>query len=332
MTAARVQSEPLSAWMTSMLAAAGLPGGDAALVAGALLDTSLHGVDTHGIALLPSYLSQLAKGATNPVPSVSIERHGAVLRVEADRGLGQVVVTRALDDALDLAGELGSVSAVISNVGHLGALGFFARRAAARGKIALVLQNGPPLMGLPGSTARAIGNNPIAFGAPVQDGAPLVFDFATSEVAYGKLLDAAERDEPIPGGWALDKSGAPTTDAKRSLDGILLPSGAAKGIGLAMMVEVLAGSLSGTRPSFGAGIFGAFLLVIDPASSGTVFGTHMTGWLQTYLGSGPDARYPGQTAAARYEERSRDGVPVSDALHEQFAALGNKAGIPFPHG
>lgn len=321
-------SEALLDWIARVLVARDVPDEDAALAAEALIDTSLHGVDTHGIGLLPSYVGFLEKGVAKARPAIAVEPRGAFLKVDADRGLGQVVVSRVLDRAIGMARDLGSVTAAIGQVGHLGALGYFARRAAGRGMVSLILQNGPPLMGLPGSTARAIGNNPVAFGVPVPGRAPVIFDVATSEAAYAKLLSAAAGGEPIPEGWALDRQGRPTRDAKEGTSGILLPSGGTKGIGLAMLVEALAGSLSGTRPAPGAGIFGAFLMVVDPEAGNAGFGGDVAAWLDLYAASGPDARYPGQRAQAVFEQRSRDGVPIPEDLHARFAELAQRTGVP----
>lgn len=324
-----IAPQELRLWVTRVLVARDLPEADAALVAEALVDTSLRGVDTHGIALLPTYVELLEKGVTKARPQVNIVNRGAFLKVDADRGLGQVVVTRVLDRVVDMARTQGSATAAIGQVGHLGALGYFARRAADAGMIALVLQNGPALMGLPGSTARAIGNNPIAFGAPAPGRPPVVFDVATSEAAYGKLITASTKNEPIPDGWAMDSAGQPTTDPRAAMSGILLPSGGAKGIGLAMLVEALAGSLSGTRPVAGGNIFGAFLMVVDPALGDAGFGVDMSQWLDLYAASGPDARYPGQRAEAVLEQRSRDGIEIASALHDKFRLIGANTGIPF---
>lgn len=319
----------LKRWMTLVLVARDLPEDDAASVAGALLDTSLHGVDTHGVNLLPVYVDLLEKGVTKARPAISIQTHGAFLKVDADRGLGQVVVTRVLDQAIELARTQGSVTAAIGQVGHLGALGYFARRATDAGMVALVLQNGPPLMSLPGASARAIGNNPIAFGVPVDGEPPVIFDVATSEAAYGRLMTAAAKGEPIPDGWAMDSSGRPTTDPKVAMGGILLPSGGAKGIGLAMLVEALAGSLSGTRPTPGGNIFGAFLMVVDPAAGNAGFGIDVTNWLDQHAASGPDARYPGQRANAIFTQRSLDGIELDALLHDKFVGIGDRTGVPF---
>lgn len=328
----RLGAADLKHWVASVFNQAGLPDSDAAIVAGALVDTDMHGIYTHGVAQVPFYLGMLERGVTNPRPNIAIEGEGALLRVQSDRALGQVATIRALDAAIVRAKQQGLAAAAISQSGHLGALGYFTRIAAQRGVIAVLMQNGPPLMSLPGAERRAIGNNPISFAAPVSGRAPIVFDVSTSEAAFGKLFAPAARGEPIPEGWAVDKNGAPTTDAREALAGMLLPSGGFKGIGMAMMVELLAGSLTATRPVWGGGLFGGFLIVIDPAAAlaQTMFDSDLATWLDHYEGSAPDARYPGQLAAEKFADAARNGVPLDPALHQKLAEIGEKSGTALP--
>jgi LDH2 family malate/lactate/ureidoglycolate dehydrogenase len=322
----------LQTWIAAVFTSCNTPAADAAIVAEALLDSSLHGVDTHGIGLLPAYLDRLARGITNARPDIAIATHGALLKVDADRGLGQVVIVRVLDRAMQLARSQGSVTAVVDSVGHLGALGYFTRKASAAGMLALLMQNGPPVMGLPGSKQRAIGNNPMSFAVPVAGRAPIVFDAATSEAAYGKVIQAGLRGEAIPANWAMDGDGRETRDPHAAANGILLPFGGFKGIGLAMMIEAFAGSLTGKRPVWDSHISGAFLLVVNPdaAIERARFETDVADWLDRYVAASPDGRYPGEQAAAVYERRSREGIPVGTALRKAFRDIGRAAGSPFP--
>lgn len=315
-----------------MLAARGLSSADAQITADGILDGDLRGVPTHGMAQLPTYLSLLDQGVTNSIPTIRIEGKGGLLRVEADRGLGQVVVVRTLEALKTHVRDQGMAGAAIANAGHLGGLGYFARLAAEAGLVSLIMQNGPPLMGLPGSKARAIGNNPLAFGAPVPGGPPLVFDIATSQAAYGKIMQAHKAGvENLPPDWALDSEGRPTTDPATALSGILMPAGGAKGIGLAMMVEVLAGSLSGTHAA-GGNIFGGFVMLVDPLAVETMkaYEAHMENWIATYRRSGPDRRYPGERSAALRARQMQSGVVLASSLADTLHTLGKDAGIPLP--
>jgi LDH2 family malate/lactate/ureidoglycolate dehydrogenase len=202
------------------------------------------------------------------------------------------------------------------------------------------MQNGPPIMGLPGATKPAIGNNPLAFAMPVADGPSLVFDMAASEAAFGRIIDAARNNQPIPSGWAIDETGAETTDAAAAMRGMLLPTGAFKGVGIAMLVECLAGSLSGVYleklepgrtlpPSFGA-----FLLVINPALliGADAFAAHRDTWLDRYKSSSKSIRYPGERAAQVEAQRSRDGIPLPATVVQQLTQLGESVGAPWVLG
>lgn len=327
-------SDGLRHWTAALLRAHALSDAHAGMVAAALVDADLRGVGTHGIAQLPTYVALLRRGVTRAEPDIRIATRGSMLAVDADRGLGQVAATIATDAAVALARDTGMAAAAIHESGHLGALGWFARRAAQAGMLALVMQNGPPLMALPGAKRRAIGNNPLAFAAPVPGRPPIVFDMSASQAAYGKVLAAAASGETLPEGWALDAEGQPTRDATAAAAGMLVPAAGAKGIGLAMMVECLAGSLSGTRPVWGGGLFGGFVLVIRPSAAidPQAFAADIEDWLAHYAGSGPDNRYPGERAQALFEERSRTGVPLGDALVAKLSETGTQAGVPFIAG
>jgi LDH2 family malate/lactate/ureidoglycolate dehydrogenase len=196
-------------------------------------------------------------------------------------------------------------------------------------------------MALPGSRQAAIGNNPLSFVAPGGEGkVPLVVDLATSAVAQGKIIEAARSGKPIPEGWAIDPDGQPTTNAAAALRGFLMPASAHKGIGLAFMVEVLAGALTGTRPvksmtSSGPALppaFGAFVMVVNPAAFGSreAFDAYLAQSVAIYRKSGPDARYPGESSAALERERMQNGIVLSDALVRDLQSLGEQCGIPFP--
>ena len=329
-----IPAERLEAWAGQLLRAHGLSPDHAAAMASILVDADLHGVGTHGLAQLPDYASRLAGGALSARPRLRIEDTGPMIRIEADHAPGQLAGAIAADLASRAARGSGLAGVAISSAGHYGALGSYTRRIAQGGQVALMMQNGPPLMALPGSRQRAIGNNPISIAAPLSGRPPFVLDMSASVAAYGKIMAAEAGGEPLPMGWALDGDGAPTTDPGAALAGMLCPAGGAKGIGLAMIVECLAGSLTGTRPVWGEGIFGAFLLVIDPARGigQEAFLSHMAGWVAHYEGSGPDNRYPGARSAAIAERYRQVGIPIEAGLFERLDALGRSHALPLPKG
>jgi LDH2 family malate/lactate/ureidoglycolate dehydrogenase len=195
-----------------------------------------------------------------------------------------------------------------------------------------------------GFGAPAVGHNPIAFGCPLDGGAPLVFDIACSVAARGHILLAAREENPIPAGWALDAAGRPTVDAAQALRGSLLPMGGHKGIGIAMMVECLAGALAATAaslesgnnalPTAGAvGRQGGFLWMVKPGAyvPDALFRAYMTQWTNHYVEAGSgNARLPGQRAARSEQEGRSHGVPLSEAIVRELADVGERQSVPFP--
>jgi len=336
----RYDTKALTDWLARAFAGCGVEPADAALAAHVLVRTNARGVETHGVSRTLVYVQKLQSGELAPRPQVRFEERAGVLHCHAGSGLGQVVATRTVAQAVERAASAGFVPVIVHEVGHLAALGMFALQAAEAGMIALVAQSTPPIMALPGASRAAIGNNPLAFASPVPGGPPLVFDIAASGVARGNVLAAAREKKPIPLGWAIDAEGKPTTDAQAALGGAMLPMAGHKGIGLAMMVQCLAGSLSGALPATLTGAapgsaparVGAFLLVANPelVAGRAAYEAHLAGWIEAYRqASGPEGRYPGERAARLEAERNRDGIPLPEAVVAELHTVGEKTGVPF---
>lgn len=334
------QRQSLERWSEQVLGACGVDSADAAIAAQTLIRANLRGIDTHGISRLPAYVAMLRSSEMNARPSIQVEDRAGTFVMEADRALGQLAGMRAMAIAIEAAKTRAIVSMSIRKTGHLGALGVLAVQAAEHGMISVLMQNGPPIMGLPGSTAPAIGNNPLAFAMPTTEGPPLVFDMAASETAFGRIIDAARNGAAIPAGWAIDEYGAETTDPTAAMRGMLLPTGAFKGVGIAMLVECLAGSLSGvylekmepgrTLPP----MFGGFLMVINPSLliGEDAFAVHRDKWLNRFKSSREDMRYPGERAARVEAERSQNGIPLPATVVQQLSQLGESVGAPWMFG
>lgn len=333
----RYPYEKLSKWAQTIFVRAGLDEASAQLAAPQLLLADMMGVGTHGLARLPAYWKQLLKGGLNASPKIVEDWHGNLLVVEADLGLGQVVGPRVIRNALDaLCPAMSLVPFVIRNAGHLGALGTLLVDAAEAGKIAFISQVTQPVMAPEGSSRPVIGNNPIAFAAPRPNGPPFLFDFAASRVARGKVHMAALRGEKLPLGWAIDDRGRPTEDPAAALAGAILPAADHKGLALAMMVEVLAGALTGARPTLSAngapGGVGAFGFVIDPeAVNGARYADIMREWTDNYIdGVGGHGRIPGERSARMRREAAETGLCLPDPLVGILVPLGREAGVDFP--
>ncbi|HTO46212.1 MAG TPA: Ldh family oxidoreductase [Burkholderiales bacterium] len=334
----------LQRWSTAVLVAGGMQHAHGAAAASLIVRSDIRGRATHGVARLGSYVEMMNQGLLNPRPRMSHdERHGAIV-FEADGALGHVAAPEIIALGIAALRTQGNVLVVVREIGHLGSLGIHALAAAEAGAFCLVGQQAPPVMAMPGFTRAALGNNPIAFACPMPNGDPLVFDMACSEAARGHILLAARERRAIPEGWAVDEAGEPTTDPQRALRGALLPAGGHKGMGIAMMVEVLAAALGANAASMarprprareggGSSRVGAFFWFVDPGVFGNpaLFDAYMEQWTGFYLASGREAgRLPGQRAAALERAARETGIQLSGATVRELRVLGENLGVPFP--
>ena len=260
----------LREFMVAVFAKVGVPAAAGQHVADNLLKADLWGIDSHGVSRFPVYLKRIEDGAVNTRPNITItKRLPAVLSVDGDNGLGAVVATQALDAAMATADVFGMATAGVRNSNHFGAAGYYCEIAARRNFAAIVMTDAPPATPAWGSKEAYFGTYPIAIGLPRQGLAPVVVDMATCIVARGKIIAAAKKDESIPEGWALDKDGTPTTDAKQALAGTLLPMAGPKGYALALAVEHLAGVMTGA--AFGRDVAWQYGSKQDAANVGHIF-------------------------------------------------------------
>lgn len=324
-----------------MLEQLGISAVQARLAAGLIVRTDMRGRATHGVARLPAYAQMVGEGLINPRPATRHADSDGGIVFDADGALGHTVAPEIIALGLEALRSRSSALLVVRGIGHLGSLGIHALAAAEAGAICMAGQQAPPVLGMPGFARAAIGNNPFAFACPMPAGDPLVFDMACSEAARGHILLAAGEGRPIPATWALDEDGAPTTDARRALRGALLPAGGHKGIGLAMMVEVLAASLGATaatqprpraREGGGSSRVGAFFWFIAPGnfSARDLFERYLAERTGFYLDSGPQsARLPGQRAAELERAARADGIALGEGTLRELRGLGERLNVPF---
>ena len=238
-------AESLKSFAIALLEAAGAPPDNAAIVAEALVDADSEGLPSHGLMHLPMYLARIAGGSVDPraMGEIVVDQ-GARLTIDAGNGLGQVTAETACEIVIARADTHGLALVAVRNAFHFGAAGRLARKIALSGQIGIVMANTRPMLPAPGGTEAVVGNNPLAIAVPTA-GEPVVLDFAMSAGAMGKVRLAAGKGEPIPEGWAQTAQGLPTRDALEALKGTLLPAAGAKGFGLALMIDLIAGGLSG---------------------------------------------------------------------------------------
>jgi ureidoglycolate dehydrogenase (NAD+) len=242
-----VPLDRLELFIATSLERAGLDALDAATGAQVLATTDAWGVFTHGSKALRGYLRRLLAGGLRPGgrPIVSAEGPSWAL-VDGDSSLGMVTSVFAIDTAVAKARQTGAAYVGVHHSCHFGAAGYYAARAAQQGMIALSMANDIPSVAAPGSSGAVVGSNPFAYAAPAGRHRPLLLDMSVATVAGGKVYAARERGEPIPGGWLIGEDGRPTDDpASYPEHATLTPAAGHKGYGLGLMIEVLAGALTG---------------------------------------------------------------------------------------
>jgi LDH2 family malate/lactate/ureidoglycolate dehydrogenase len=339
----RVRPDLLVRTVREVFAAVGFAGDDADAIAAALVDADLRGVSSHGVLLVPMYLERLRSGGVTLARELAVVHDaGAVVVADAGHGMGQLSSALAVDLAVERAAAHGAGVVAVRRAHHFGAASRWALRAVEAGCVGIAMSNTTPLMPAPGGATRVVGNNPLAIAVPTE-GVPLVLDMALSAVALGRIRLAAATGRPIPEGWATDADGAPTTDAAAAVLGMLLPAAAHKGFGLALMIDVLTGVLSGggwgdrVRPLYREpGRFNDcahLFVVIDPARLGGLAGFRArASALAAQVAASPTApgvdrvHLPGEIEWARAEAQ-RDGVLLARETAEALVTAARSVGV-----
>ena len=246
----RFEASALRGYCVSVLTASGVERSCAEAVADALIDAELTGVSTHGVSRLAVYMQRMDAGVMSRENNIRIVREStSTLVVDAGNSLGAAAAKFAMERCIAKAKETGCCFASVHSSNHFGTAAYYTRLAAAQDMIGFACTNLKGKIAPFGSAEPYMGTNPISVAAPSDD-LPVVLDMAPSVVALGKLILAQKLGKSIPEGWALDKDGRPTTDPAAGRAGSLVPIGGAKGSGLAIMVDVLCGILSGRSWQF----------------------------------------------------------------------------------
>ncbi|QDO44259.1 Ldh family oxidoreductase [Streptomyces sp. RLB3-17] len=224
---------------------AGVAAADSAAVADALVQTSLRGISTHGLRLLPQYLSDIEHGIANPRPVCTVVREtGPTAVLDADSALGIVAGLRGTEEAVRRASRFGVSVVVVRNSNHFGAASVYSREMAKAGMIGWVMTSCSPRVAPFNGSKAHLGTNPISVAAGAGDH-EFVLDMATSQVCLGEIRERGRQGEPLEEGWAKDAAGRPTVDAAQV--STLMPLGAGhKGQGLGMVVSLMTAVLAGS--------------------------------------------------------------------------------------
>jgi ureidoglycolate dehydrogenase (NAD+) len=306
----------------------------AASVARNMVWSELAGRSAYGLARVPVLVKRLAHGVLNGSERiVSEERSASIVRIDGCGGFGTYVAERAMDEAILRARTTGLGVAAVCNSNSFGAGAYYLAMAADAGMVSLVLGNSFPKVAPHGGLRPVFGTNPMAFGAPRRDGRHLLVDMATSAMAGSAATSAASEGKPLPAGVAIDSAGAPLTDATGLATGALLPFGGAKGFGLQLMVEILAGVLTGAGVTAGvASIFqdftrngdnGHFMLALDIGRflPRALFDERLEALLGEVKAAGSGVRLPGETRWDEFAHNSRAGIVVDPALWRAIGEL-----------
>jgi len=343
MSAITLQAAQLTNLVRRMFVAAGVPDSEAELVAQSLVDSNLCGHDSHGVVRVMEYLDALALDELRAnVPLQVLSQTPATFVCDGHLGFGQVQMQRLIDLLDQPARELGIACGTIRRCGHIGRLGEWAERLAARGLVGLLSVNDNGVLTCvapPGGVRPVISTNPIAIGAPLEHDS-IVLDISTSMVANGKLHVARLAGQTVPDGWLIDANGEPTNDPHARLTnppGTILPMGGYKGFGLGLLFDMLVGGLSGGRcPPAAEGEIecnNVILIVIDPARfAGRPHFTQQAQGLANFARSAcpqqetEAARLPHDRSKATRESRQRHGLPLDAGtwteLLQRAASLG----------
>lgn len=328
LTLAEIEALSLKALM-----AAGTSEANARPLAAATAATEADGVASHGLAYIPIYCEHVLCGKVDgqAVPVVSQPRPG-VVKVDAATGFAHAAIEAGFAQLIPAARSQGIAALAIHNSYNCGVLGYHTFRLAQEGLLAIGFTNAPASIAPSGGAKPVVGTNPFSIAAPGADGQPaILIDQSASTIAKSEVMKHAREGKPIPEGWALDAEGNPTTDPEIGLKGSMAPSGGYKGVGIALMTEMMAAAMTGATLGIHASPFsgtaggppktGQMFLAIDPAAtSGGDFAVRLAD-LANAIHAQDGAHLPGDGRCEKRMAAHRDGVAVNVATLQRIEAL-----------
>ncbi|WP_108660970.1 Ldh family oxidoreductase [Acuticoccus kandeliae] len=349
MSSASYDADTLEAYAAAVFAHAGLPEADAATIARGLIKANLRGLDSHGVSRMPMYIERLRRGLVNPRPEIRVEEvAGAVASVDGDNAFGFLAAHRAMDEAMRLAESAGIGLAGVRNSTHFGMSALYVMQALERGFVSMVFTNSSPAFPVHGGRTAFLGAAPIAAGIPGgKSGVPFLMDMSMTILARGKIRLAAMRGDPIPEGLALDAEGRPTTDAQKAFEGVILPFGGMKGSILSMLMDLMAGALTGAN--YGGDVKGLYYDHTGPQNVGHLMfairpdlfipRAELEARMDTFVervralprAAGVDEiLMPGEPEVRTEAKRRAGGIPITDNIVRDLTILGESEGVAFP--
>ena len=335
-----ISKRALASWIQIVLERIGVPNNNALEVAESLVQTSLWGIDSHGIARLPHYLNRLERGSIEASPKMIFTSTGASTgEVDGGHGLGIVVCRYAMDRAIDLALKSGAGVVGVSASSHCGAIGLFTRQATRKGCLGIAFTHSDSFVVPFGGNKAFFGTNPISIALPSEDlDRPLCVDMATSVVPWNKIMNARRDGTEVPESWGVDALGNKTSKPEDVT--AVNPMADHKGYALAFLIDMLCGPLNGMP--FGPHVtpmyesldqhrnLGSLMIAIDLARfpGGAMLPRVIGAAINEVKGGNEIIHYPGEPEYLAQETRSKEGIPVEWSLIEQFDFWSLKLGIP----
>jgi L-2-hydroxycarboxylate dehydrogenase (NAD+) len=310
----------------------------ALICAEALINAELVGAPSHGLSRLKMYCDRISKKLINPRPKIKIKKISqSIAHVDANNSIGFVAADIAIKTAISNAKKTGIGLVAVKNSGHYGLSGYYAEQAVKKNLMVLVFTNAPPAVAPHGALKSLFGTNPICFGTPTGSKVPFILDTSISIINRGKIRVAAREGEKIPEGVALDKFGKPTTDPKKALEGVQLPIAGFRGSGLAWMVDILSGVLTGgnhagrVKDPFtdfsGPQNIGHLFFVMKPnLFVGNSFNKRIKNNIKTIkklpkIKGVKEILYPGQSKYNRYKDNLKKEIKITKNVLEDLNSL-----------
>ena len=315
----------------------GLSHNHALISTNALINAELVGAYGHGLSRLKMYCDRIKKKVINPKPKIKIRNIShSVSHIDANDSIGFVAADIGIKQAIKNAKRTGIGMVAVKNSGHYGLSGYYAEQAVKENLITMIYTNAPPAVAPHGALKSLFGTNPICFGTPTGSKIPFILDTSISMINRGKIRVAARNNQKIPLGVALDKFGKPTIDAKKALQGVQLPIAGFRGSGLAWMVDILSGVLTGGNHA--GRVKDPFDDFSGPQNIGHLFITFKTNlFVKDYnkrikdninrikklpkIKGIKEIMYPGQNKYKRFRVNSNKEIKISDITKKDLDIL-----------
>lgn len=347
MTGTQLDPQKLLDFVAMIFASAGVPDGDAALVADTLVQADLWGHQSHGVLRAPWYMARLKSGVMKAKtdPKLAVDA-GAIALIDGQDGIGQVLSARMAEEAIRRAKAHGIGAVGVRNSNHFGTAMYYTRMVANAGCVAFLSTNASPAMAPWGGRKKTVGTNPWSIAAPGGIHAPMMLDIANTGVARGKIYLARQKGQSIPSNWAMTAEGAPTTDPAEAIAGIILPMAEHKGYAIAVMMDVLSGLLTGS--SFGASVNGPYVADKSSGCGHLMIALNVAAFqslpefearvakLISELKGVPLAQgfdevfYPGEIESRNEIKHRRDGITLPDDTIRDLVRLSREQNVAAP--